>query len=201
MKKIRNYLGLLAISAAAPLTHAVPIDGTIAFDGSTSLDAPIPSATTFMSFTNSEVSVGTQSGVYLGTAGTSVMMEMIQFNPFVLPAQPLWSFAKDGVDYSFSLLSLDSVEVESLAEGLFSLTLAGQGMAMVTGYDDTPGAFSITTTGDAEATDLGFGAFTFTADSSEQVPDSGTTVALLGSAMLGFVVFKRRFRFGKANVA
>lgn len=192
MNKTKRIIGVFAIFALTPLVGAIPITGHIAFDGSTSLDAPIPGATAFLSFTNAKVSVGTQAGTYLGTAGTSVMMEALQFSPFVLPAAPLWSFTSGAVDYSFELTSLSAVTVTDLGGGLYSLNVAGKGMAAVTGYDDTAGAFSITTTGNASATDLGFGAFTFTA---EQVPDAGSTLAILGLGLFGLMVLRRSREF------
>lgn len=188
MKMTKQIIGVFAIFALTPLLGAIPITGHIAFDGSTTLDAPIPSATAFLSFTNAKVSVGTQAGSYVGTGGTSVMMEALQFSPFVLPAAPLWSFTSGAVDYSFTLTSLSAVSVTDLGNGLYSLNVAGSGMASVTGYDDTNGVFSVTTTGNASATELGFGAFTFTA---ARVPDAGSTLAILGLGLFGLIVLSR----------
>ncbi|MDQ8185901.1 VPDSG-CTERM sorting domain-containing protein [Pelagicoccus sp. SDUM812002] len=188
MKKLLKLsASVIAVSALTHAASAAYITGSVAFDGSVALDAPIPSATSFLSFDNAKVSTGTQSGDYLGSVGSAVMLEPLQFSPYVAPTNPLWSFSFGGKDFSFTFEDMVSTGSEALGAGLWRLDVAGTGTAMISGYDPTPGAFSITTTGDANATELGFGAFTFTAGSDpapETVPDSGTSAALLGLGLL-----------------
>lgn len=195
MKNIYKLgLSALAILSIAQAASAIAIQGYVAFDGSVSLDQPIPTATKFVSFTNSKVSVGTQTGAYVGTAGTAVTMEPLQYDPFLAPDTPFWSFSSGGLDYSFDFQSLTSLTAEALGNGLFRLTAAGVGIANITGYDPTPGAFSITTTGNASATNLGFGAFTFVAGTTSQVPDSGTSLSLVAIGLVGIAGASRKLR-------
>lgn len=186
-------LSLGALLAAAPLTaSAVFIEGRISFSGSVGLDAPILTTTAFTSFSGVEVTLGTQMGDYLGTGGTTgVSMSGFQFDPTLNPdpVAPLWEFTVGPTTYSFDLENLVSVTRSNLGAGLYSLQVAGTGTASITGFDDTPGAFSVTTTGDDDDTSLGFGSFTFV-EGREVVPDGGASVFLLGFSLLGVCVFR-----------
>lgn len=184
-------ISVLAAFALSQAASAVMIEGSVAFDGSVSLDSPIPTATKFVSFTNAKVSTGTQTGDYVGTVGTTVSMESLDFSPFSVPTDPFWSFSFGGLDYAFTLDSLVTADIEFLGAGLWRLGVAATGVAMITGYDATPGAFSITTTGDASATDLGFGSFTFVPTPPTFVPDASSSLVLLGFGLL--VVASGRF--------
>lgn len=197
-KNLRNTLLFAAVTAAVPVAMAVKISGAISFDGSTTLDAPIPGASSFLDFTDVRVSTGTQMGDYLGTGGANVSMNGITFSPFEAPMSALWSFTDDGKDYSFWLDSLTSVERTNLGSGLHQLSLSGSGTASITGFEDTGGVFSITTTGNTEATSLGFGAFTF-ATQTDSVPDGGSAAVLLGAGLLGLAVVQRKMKYRVNN--
>lgn len=187
---------LLSYCVAATAS-AAPINGEIAFSGSMTLDSAIPTAKAFTSFSAVSVSTGTQSGDYLGTALTPVSMNTFVFDPLVLPGSPypLWSFSHDGKDYSFALTSLTLKEVTTTpGSPLRGLRVTGLGIASITGFDDTYGGFSITTTGNTTATQLGFGSFTFATGREVPVPDGGATFVLLGSSFLGFVILKKAVR-------
>lgn len=196
MKKI----ALITVAIAAiPAAFALKIDGSIAFDGSTTLDAPVPAATSFNSFSNAKVSQGTQTGDYVGTGLTPVTFMPLDFTTPTLGT--LWSFNIGPTDYSFMVDSIMEVNSASLTGGLFQLAVSGTGMAMMTGFEDTMGNFSLTTTGNASQTELGFAGFSFTTagDSTpppppSSVPDSSSTVALLGLGMLTLATFQRRFK-------
>lgn len=190
--KITALLGALIVSATS--AFGVSINGSIAFDGSLVVDQPIEnSPSEFLEFTTIKVSTGTQSGDYFGTAGSIVSMNVFSFSPFNGPISELWSFSHNGLDYSFDLNSVASITVSPLAGGLYTLSVAGSGVAHITGFDSTPGVFSITTTGGRNATNLGFGAFSFAA-AADQVPDSSSTAILLGGALLGFVTISRKLK-------
>lgn len=191
--KITALLGSLVIAATS--AFGIQINGSIAFEGSLELDQSISSSPTeFVTFSSVAVATGTQSGAYLGTGGTTgVTLTPFSFGSFPGSIAPLWSFSLGLTDYSFDLTALTSVSVTNLGSGLYQLAVAGTGMAYITGYDATPGAFSITTTGNSSSTQLGLGAFTFvTAD--REVPDTGSTAILLGAALLGFVTVSRKVK-------
>ncbi|MDQ8181067.1 VPDSG-CTERM sorting domain-containing protein [Pelagicoccus sp. SDUM812005] len=186
MKKL--LLATIAI-AAIPAAFAVKIDGSIAFDGSTSLDAPVPSATSFDSFSNAKVSQGTQTGDYLGTGLTPVTFMPLDFTTPTFGE--LWKFSIGSVDYSFVVNSIATVSRTALTGSLYQLAVSGTGTAMISGYEDTMGQFSLTTTGNASQTDLGFAGFSFT---TATVPDSSSTAALLGLGLIGLISIQRRFK-------
>ena len=180
---------ITAAIAAIPAAFAIQIDGSIAFDGSTSLNAPVPAATSFDTFDNAKVSQGTQTGDYLGTGLTPVTFMPLDFTTPTLGQ--LWSFSMGSTDYSFMVDSISEVSLNNLTGGLFQLAVSGTGMAMITGFEDTTGYFSLTTTGNSSQTDLGFAGFSFT---TARVPDAASTIALLGLGMVALVTFQRRSR-------
>lgn len=192
MNKLKTLICVITAGLAASVASAVSINGSIAFDGSTDLDAPITSAGEFSSLTAVTVADSGGTGDYGSVpSGTPVTMTPFSFDPAPgLPIDPLWTFDYMGATYSFVLDAFSGYVVTPLGNGLYQLAVSGTGIASITGMDDTMGAFSLTTTGNLAQTNLGFGAFTFV--ESATVSDSGTTVALLGVAMLGFVIVRRR---------
>lgn len=181
-------LGLALIPAAM----AVQINGSIAFDGSTVVDAPLPSATAFNSFSGAKVSLGTQSGVYLGTGGTAAT-----FTPFAFSGASgeLWNFSLGATSYSFWIDSISSATSTALSPNLNLLSIAGTGMAKITGYEDTMGEFSFAITGNNSQTALGFSAFSFAAGKdTHTVPDYGTSFSLLAVGLIGLAGMSRKFR-------
>jgi hypothetical protein len=193
-----NKLGLtLAVSLAlATAASAVPIYGTISFDGTGTLNNPLdsnpgtPEPTAYTNFTNVRVSTGgTQSGSYVGTDLTPATMTPFQFAPVLAPNPviPLWSFVFGGLTYSFDLTSISVARYQVLGQEF--LTLAGNGIARIEGpgsnYDPTGGIWSLTTQSGNGGSVLSFSAQT-------NVPDGGSTLLLLGGALLGMVAVARR---------
>lgn len=188
--KIRNTLALaIALLGLAIGARAVPINGNLFFTSSTNatlngtgpLDAtqvtswgtvsfssgsgtyaPIPGGTT--------VTMGGAPWTFgsIGTTGANVVSN-------------LWSISYSGVTYSFDLATLTtngSVGSVRILEGL--------GTAKVTGYDNTTGFFSLSTSG--TGTSISFSAFA----NVPPVPDHGSTLVLLGIALVGFAAVGRR---------
>ena len=179
---LSTLVGCALFSASV---RANPINGKIQFTGSGTTDVPIPNATEFTSFFNVAVASGTQTGDYVGTDGTSVTMPGFIFDPDLSP-DPVtqWSFTKDSITYSFDLYSPLTVDQGIGGANLPYLTLSGTGIAHITGYDETPGDWILTTQGSSAT--LAFSAFT-------TVPDGGLTLALLGCALMGVEGLRRRF--------
>jgi hypothetical protein len=97
---------------------------------------------------------------------------------------PLWTFTYLGNVYSFDLQSV----VSSVGVGP-SLDLAGSGVLSITGYTSTPGNFTFAATGVGSGSDsFNFG---FVAGNSA-VPDGGSTAALLGMALTGAGLLRRK---------
>ena len=184
--------GLLFTTLTGSL-YAIPtsINGNMSFSGSATTDSSsLLSATKFLSF--QELSVGspsTVSGDYAGTSGATVTMTPFTWNPAgaSTPINPLWSFISSGITYSFDLSSLHMDFVSPTV-----LVLSGLGTAHITG----PGTDKLATPGMWNFTGqtLGVSSFTFSSSADvaakQNVPDGGTTVALLGCGMLGLSLLK-----------
>ena len=172
----------LALSISALLNQeasAIPIVGEISFAGSYTINnANLTLATAFGSFSGVTVSLN-PTGDYAGLAGAAVTQTAFTFDPFpVGGVVPLWTIpSQPGT--SFDLLAL-SVAFESPT----ALLLTGTGIAHKTGKDNTPGTWILS------ANTLGT-TFSFSSTNSS-VPDGGTTVALLGMALVGVEGLRRK---------
>ena len=95
---------------------------------------------------------------------------------------PQWIFTSGGVTYSFDLLTLTSAHVEP-----GSMAFTGTGEAFVSGIGSVGQA-----TWSLQGSSSGF---TFSlASSTTAVPDGGSAVALLGIALAGIEVVRRKMK-------
>ena len=181
---------LLAVAgfglAIQSLQAAPYISGEIGFTGGATLNGSIASATAFNSIfgpigPGSDIPVvgGTANGSYAGVpAGTSVSFTPFAFN--VQPGSPiqLWTFALGPTTYSFEITSV----FVSLQQPGF-LNIYGSGVAKITGYEDTPGTWSIT--------DTGLNGPVFTFGNVTVVPEPATSAMVLGFGALLLVARNR----------
>ncbi len=181
-------MGLIGLSASA-----IPISGTVRMSGDVTLDSQTLSASTKASFVNPAGSVSSGTGSYVGTTGASVNFANFTYFPVAsasTPVNPLWSFVSGGLTYSFSLLNISSV---TFVDDTF-LLIQGNGNVDITGagslYDETAANWSFTIT-DTSGGSSGSFVFGF-ADSNTAAPDGGTTVMLLGAALTGLGLIKRK---------
>lgn len=177
-----TLLGTL-VALLAQQSQAVPIDGSLNMAGSVTLDdTDLDSATQASSFGFSFVTSG--SGDYSGTVGSSVSWNTpFSWSPPNTPIDDLWSFVDAGVTYTFDLDTITIVSQDSTF-----LNLTGTGTLQATGFTDTSGvfSFSITDTDDDATFTFGF------ASSNATIPDGGTTMLLLGSALIGIGALRRK---------
>jgi hypothetical protein len=185
----RLAITILCCAAFAPRGQATPITGTVGFDGrvhvsqsgnSTTLDfGPVG-----MAGGNARVVNGL--GDYLSTLGSAASFADFSFLGSGAGAtieggmvSPLWSFSSGGLTYSFSLTGLTNATLIDVV-GARVLNVSGSGIASISGggssFDPTEGTFVLAGSGSSAA-------FHFYALTS--VPDSGTTIALLGAALIG----------------
>ncbi len=175
-----------ALVAFGTTVQAVPITGSINFDGGgvnlngTSL-ATATAITGFIGSTvvdNFPVPTGSFAVIPTGTAVTFIASGFT-FSPGLSPnpVVPLWSIAGG---WSFDLTSV----VSSIGVGP-ALNLAGSGILHGPGLSDTIGTWSFSTTG-AGTTQFGFIA------GNSSVPDGGMTVMLLGAALSGLALFRKK---------
>ena len=124
------------------------------------------------------------SGSYAGIPPTNVAFSTLGIDPFSGPL-PFWTFVYGGNTYSFTLNTL------SVIQGGGNLNLTGTGILNITGFDPTPGFFSLSTQapGVRIPPDL---VFSFSASTSSPVVAEPATLLLLGSGLTGLALRRRR---------
>jgi len=185
---------ILAMSGFALSAQAnpIPIVGNISLSGTVTMNGPsFVTATAFTGF--EDVTVGgpsALSGDYVGTSGSAVTLTPFTWSPPTAstPINPLWSFVYDGDTYSFDLTVLH----EDYASPT-GLLLSGQGTAYITG----PGTDYLPTSGTWDFSSQSQGQTSFTYSSTTivpaaSVPDSGSTVAMMGASLIGLFVMGRK---------
>jgi hypothetical protein len=185
---------ILAISGYALSAQAnpIPISGDISLSGTVSMNgSSFVTATAFTGF--QDVTVGGPSAVtgdYVGTSGSAVTVTPFTWSPPTAstPINPLWSFVHDGDTYSFDLTILH----EDYASPT-GLLLSGQGTAYITG----PGTDYLPTSGtwDFSSQSQGQTSFTYSSTTmvpSVSVPDSGSTMSMMGASLIGLFVIGRK---------
>ncbi len=168
----------LTLAFAVGTAQAVPINGDISFTGAYTIDntSDLSAATAFLSFSGVTVTTGEATGAYAGTDGTSVT-----FQPFAIAdagVTPLWTFTIGAVTFSF-----DATTITKPFANTNNLVVEGVGVAHITGFDDTPGFWSITAN-KAETS------FSFSSSASTVPEPAAIGVAALGLATL--LVRRRR---------
>jgi hypothetical protein len=186
MKKI-----ILAILATAFVTaQAYAFSGTIGFDGTLTQTTVLGVTTNHFNnpwMTHSSGNTGDYAVVNAATSTTMTNFSFTgnnSFSPILLggPIAPQWTFVFGGVTYSFDLVSLTSAF--STARGIIEV---GTGIAHIGGQSENA-VWSIDGTGNA---------FHFTASiHTTAIPDGGSAVALLGLALAGVEVLRRKLRIG-----
>ncbi|HEY2132705.1 MAG TPA: PEP-CTERM sorting domain-containing protein [Acetobacteraceae bacterium] len=120
------------------------------------------------------------------TGGCGTIKDLTSFSPS-LPIDDFYTISLDSSVLTFELtgLSIISQTIGSVSS-LPTLAIAGQGIFDLSGYDPTPGIFTLTTQGPCDVT------FSATTDAT-RVPEPAT-LGMLGFALvaLGTVVRRRR---------
>lgn len=96
---------------------------------------------------------------------------------------PLWTLTQGLTTYWFDLASITINQYVGTQR-----LLEGDGTAYITGFDPTPGHWSLSTSGSRASV-----TFSSATIADTPVPDGGTSVALLGGALLGLAGLQRKF--------
>lgn len=177
-------LTLAAAGMMALTAQAVPITGSIGFTGAYSQNGgTIGNLTTATSMSITGVAVNTFatdgdfSGATLVSFATPIAVNGgVGGNVGV----QLWSITDGLVTYTFDITTVSQTFTSPT-----QLNLAGSGTIRRDGTDDTSGTWQ-----------LGFGrsgnAFTWQSTAAANVPDGGSSLILLGSAIVGLFGFTRK---------
>jgi hypothetical protein len=191
MKLSKTILALLATGVIScglfsQQAQATPINGMINLGGSAHFDTnDLATATRVNTWINTHVEAG-GTGDFAGIPiNTPVAMNAPWiFNPST-PRTGLWSVA----GFTFDLLTSTVLVQNSTA-----LVITGTGIVSGNGFDPTNADWSFSVTSSAGHTRMNF---SFQASGNAAgVPDGGSTVALLGIALTGIEVLRRRLRIG-----
>ena len=189
MKKIFVVLATLVFGMVfLGSAMAIPINGTIYFNGSADLDFAIPNATkmTFSTWDDVETSAGATGDYSSIVSGTATTFQDFSFaDPGVVP---LWTLTANSITYSFDATSINVSQGYLPAPPTTPFLSAwGVGTAYIVGagsFDPTPGVWSITTQGNTAT--LSFSSFT-------TVPEPATLLSIgLGLVCLAGFGIRRR---------
>jgi hypothetical protein len=195
MKRIKT---LLAVAAATAFTlgsaFAAQITGDIDFAGQAFFDTnSLATATQVTNFrssdgTNNSADVTQANGDFsaIATGTKASFPNAYTFNPSS-PTSPLWTVG----GFTFNLTS-STVEFQS-SKALF---ITGTGFLTGNGFDETPGVWAFSS---QQADGSNQDSFSFSANTAAQpgqVPDGGSTVALLGAALVGVAAIRRKLAVG-----
>ena len=175
------------VSMAATSLQALPVTGTVDMSGTAILDNTLlGSANGVTSFGVVTVG-GIPDGTFTGTAGAAVTWNPFNWNPANTPIIPLWTYTVGLTTYSFDLTTVSVDDQDNQF-----LNLLGTGVLHATGYTDTAGTWSFTISNPTGGAHANF-AFTFANSQTASVPDGGMTVAMLGLALSGLGLVRRKF--------
>jgi hypothetical protein len=97
----------------------------------------------------------------------------------------IWRFDIGSTAYWFDLGSIQSVSQGYDVHGNSFLDIVGMGTLDVTGSDPTAGSYTLTANSASAS-------FSFSSSNGAQVPDGGMTVMLLGAALSGLALIRRK---------
>jgi hypothetical protein len=172
--------GVVGSAFTAQQAQADMINGAITFAGGAIFDTnSLATATRVDTFRDVTVMSRDNDFEAFTNVGDSVTMaEPWIFTPST-PTPGLWSVGGFTFDLASSTVVLQNSDF---------LLITGTGTISGNGFDATPGTWSFTS-----QTPSANGVFSFSAGSDAQgVPDGGTTVALLGVALAGIEIIRRK---------
>ena len=186
MKLSKTFLavlatGVLSCALFSQQAHANTIQGNITFTGGVRLDTGNPNtAHSVTSFKNTVVfGVDGDFDTFINPGDSATFSAPWVFSA---PKAGLWSVG----GFTFNLLS------STVSQGNGFLNVSGTGTISGNGFDGTSGTFRFSTQSPGSGRPP---IFSFSA-ASQGVPDGGSAVALLGLALTGMEVLRRKLKLG-----
>jgi VPDSG-CTERM motif len=182
-------IGLLSCGLFCQQAQA--FSGDVLFAGRVKSSGSSGAGTTHLTFTNNwtVAFLPIPDGAYTGTAGSAASMTNFSFKGTgtgaVLVGGTIaneWSFSHGGNTYSFDLVSLTSA---TITHG--TIDMSGTGIAHINGGDASAATWALQGTGRNFT-------FSFASSSTSAVPDGGSAVALLGIALAGIEIVRRKIK-------
>ncbi len=175
-------VGLLSGGLFCQQAQATPITGDITFGGVVTFDSIHLNLAKQVSIWDLSI-VTSDSGSFssIPILSNVTMTAPWIFNPST-PTIPLWQVG----GFTFDLTSSTIV-----SQNNSFLNITGVGTISGTGFTTTPGSWSFTVSNANGKTHETFG---FQSDTVASVPDGGATAALLGLALAGVEVLRRKFK-------
>lgn len=188
LNKLMKVIIPTALLALASSASAAFISGSIAFSGGFNTTPTVNDLlnATGLTFSGVTVTSGTQFGDYASVPNNqAATFNPLTFSPPTVGVQ-LWTFTIGATTYSFDIGSMGVMGPGPAPfGGGTSLALGGHGTAYITGFDPTPGRWQVTANQNRQSLSFSSGA---------DVPDGGTSIALLGASLLGLAGLRRKFR-------
>jgi len=175
MTKLKLILGfaITAFIAGQSVQAIQYISGSVGFDGTWSGDGADINSHNNVTLIGAQVE-GNGTGSFAGlTDGTAANFSVIDLNATSGPVWTAGIFSFEAVDYT----------VTRIQNAILAIT--GEGYASVPGAQNSYGMFTLS---------LGQSGQSMTFQSTADVPDSGTTTALLGLGLIGLAGAARRFK-------
>ncbi len=185
-------VALLTCAVFAPQAHATAVSGAINFQGSVTLNnTSAGNSTTVTAWSGlgagGKPQVSGSSGSFAAFAppGSAVTF----FAPWSFNSGPIAGFWTVG-GFTFNLASSTMLTQGFGPGGLGFVTAGGTGTITGNGFDSTPGTWSFSTQ-DPGTPNGNITTFSFSAGTNA-LPEGGTTLALLGSALVCVEVIRRK---------
>jgi len=200
MKITRNIIaglvGMVVAAGFALSAQATQINGTIGFTSAANTTGGSVVNNGGGSFTlnfSNPMTVNFGNNDYTGTVGATTNFASITFTNgggLTTPNVPEWTFTVNNITYSFDLLSLSTATFSGGNSS--AINLMGEGIAHITGFEDTHAVFALEATGHHLTFDI-----LQPSNTASPAPDGGSTVALLGIALVAVQALRRKLSFSK----
>lgn len=195
--KYLTSVGLMIGLAAT--AHANSINGTIQMAGAVTLNADLLTASS-ATFANPAGLVMAATGDYSGVptlfAGPQVSFFTFNIVAGAQSVSPLWQFAYGGNTYEFDLSNITSVgsSLGANTRSANDLLIKGSGIVSIGGgsFTPTPASWSFAITDTGHGTTFTFGFAQSDTSIPNSIPDGGLTVMLLGGALSGLALIRRK---------
>lgn len=188
MKCIFKVVAVVVVALALNQSaQAVPISGSITFSGTASTDSiNANTSTEILSWANNTIS--TKTGSFASLSGTA---SVVLATPWLFNTgskNNFWVVTDGATQYKFNL---SSSAVFSTTVNSITIFLAGTVISTVAGLDPTAFTGSITIKDQGVANPAG--GFSYTQSILfNNVPDGASTILLLGSALSGLALIRRK---------